>query len=615
MNRTLWICFVLLAAGCTAKVTPASSASGSSGTGASGSTSSSGSSHGATGSTSAGSTGSTTTGGSSTSNTSTTSTGSSTASSTSTTGSTGNSTTGSTGGQTVSNWLGTNVAADLSFVDVSRQLSPFDTPAAQLDANGYPVAGASGQSSTDIGFVLPSGTYTLTWSGTGTVSVSGIGQLGSIQTSNGVSQAPVTITGTPGAFGNFLNISINNGSGQTVTDVHLLYPGFSPGTSQVFLPQFLNLLTPFRALRFMDWLQTNGSTISSWSDHPESSSYGQSPNGNPYDLMVELVNETGKDMWVTIPEHADDAFVTQFADYLRDHLDYARIDAARAAQGNTAPFQLLFEEANETWNQGFAAYATFLSLANASTSRYTGTYNNAFAPSWMGGNSDLMKVGQVEGDRLAHHAAIFRQELDTVGKSSIVAPVLSGWAIGAAYTDVALQFIQANYGDPKTIVSYVATAPYFAPDDSQTGDMASLFSGCAGNIQSYDSVFNDFSTLVSQYQIKMAAYEGGQSLTGTTNQQLKHLAQHDERMYETYLTYLSFWKSHFGDALFMHFSLAGTPGIPENIFQYGYWGSIGGVLVDTNTCGDNLPTLTGSESISSVTQYCPKYRALREQVP
>ena len=614
MNRSLLITIAFAIAGCTAEVTPASTASSSSGTGATGS-GSSGSSHGAT-STASSSSSSTTTGGSSSSSSTSSTTGSTGSSASSTTTSTGSSSTGTTGAQTVSNWLGTNVAADLYFVDVARQLKPFNTAAAQLDANGYPVAGASGTSSTDIGFVFPSGTYTLTYKGTGTLSVSGIGQLvGNFQSVNGVNQAQVTITGTPGAFGNFLNISINNGSGQTVTEVHLLYPGYSPGTTQVFLPQFLSLLTPFRALRFMDWLQTNGSTISNWADHPESSSFGQSANGQPYDLIVELVNETGKDMWVTIPEHADDTFVTQFADYLRDHLDYTRINAARAAQGNAAPFQLLFEEANETWNGGFTAYDTFLALANANTSRYSGTYNNAFAPSWMGGNSDLMKVGQVEGDRLAHHAAIFRQEFDSIGKSGIISPVLSGWALGAAYSDVALQFIQANYGDPKTIVSYVAIAPYFAPDDSQTGDMATLFTGCTTNIQSFDSVFQDFENLTTQYQIKMAAYEGGQSLTGTTNQQLKHLAQHDERMYETYLTYLSFWKSHFGESLFMHFSLAGTPGTPENIFQYGYWGSIGGVLVDTNTCGDNLPTLSGSEAISSVTQYCPKYRALREQVP
>lgn len=522
---------------------------------------------------------------------------------------------GSTGGPTVSNWLGTNLAADLYFVDVSHQLNPFDTAAAQKDANGYPSSGVDGTSSTDIGFVLPSGTYTLVWTGNGSVSVSGIGQMGAVTVANGVSSAPVTITGTPGGFGHFLNLVIQNAAGQSVTNVQLLYPGYAPGTSQVFLPQFLALLTPFRALRFMDWLATNGSTISSFADHAESAQFGKSSAGQPLDLIVELVNETGKDAWVTIPEHADDAYVTSFADSLRDHLDFDRIAAARAAQGNTAPFQLLFEEANETWNQGFSAYATFLAIANANPSLYDGSYDGAYGPSWMGGNANLMKVGQVEGDRLARHAAIFRNELDAIGKGEVVAPVLSGWALGAAYTDVAMQFIATHHGDPGGIVSYVAVAPYFAPDDAQTGDLPTLFAGCTSAIASFDPVFADFQRLTAQYGVKMAAYEGGQSLTGTTHQQLKHLAQHDERMYEAYLAYFSSWKQHFGDALFMHFSLAGTPGVPENIFQYGYWGSIAGVNTDTSTCGDGLPTLAGSESLASVVQFCPKYRALREQVP
>ena len=87
---------------------------------------------------------------------------------------------------TVSSWVGTNIAADLPRVDVTYQLSPFDTAAAQLDASGYPVAGASGKSSTDIGFVLPTGTYNLSFRGTGTLAVSGIGKLGGAwQTVNG----------------------------------------------------------------------------------------------------------------------------------------------------------------------------------------------------------------------------------------------------------------------------------------------------------------------------------------------------------------------------------------------------------------------------------------------
>jgi hypothetical protein len=79
---------------------------------------------------------------------------------------------------TVSSWLGTNIAADLPRVDITYQLKPFDTPAAQLDANGYPVTGASGKSTTDLGFVLPTGMYKISYRGTGTLAVSGIGQLG-----------------------------------------------------------------------------------------------------------------------------------------------------------------------------------------------------------------------------------------------------------------------------------------------------------------------------------------------------------------------------------------------------------------------------------------------------
>ena len=65
----------------------------------------------------------------------------------------------------------------------------------------------------------------------------------------------------------------------------------------------------------------------------------------------------------------------------------------------------------------------------------------------------------------------------------------------------------------------------------------------------------------------------------------------------------------------MHFSLAGEPGIPEMIYQYGYWGSIIGALEDPVKCSPDLPTLAGTEAIDSVVHHCPKYRALAEQVP
>ncbi len=516
---------------------------------------------------------------------------------------------------TISSWLGTNVSADLSRVDITYQLKPFDTQASQKDPNGYPVAGASGTSSTDIGFVLTTGTYKIAYVGTGTLAVSGIGKLGPAWTTvSGEQRNTVDITGTPGAFGNFLTLKITNAPSQTVQSIRILYPGFDYATPPMFLPQFINVLKPFRALRFMDWEATNNSKLTDWVDRPTATHFGASSFGEPYEHIAELVNETGKDAWITIPELASDDFIHQFAKFLRATLDFGRIATARQSQGFTTPFQVIVEDSNETWNQGFSAYATFSAAAKANASRYPGKYSGTYGPSWMSGIGDLMQVGQYHGDRLAKIATIFKTEF--TDQASAIHPVLSGWALGAVYSDVALQFIQNNYGDPKGYVSYIAQAPYFAPpDDSQTGNLASLFVALDQSITSMNTVMQDFKTLGAQWGIPIAAYEGGQGLSGNTNLAIKHLAQHDARMYAAYQTYATFWKTNFGESLFMHFSLASDPGIPENIYQYGFWGSIDGVLTDTTTCGKNLPTLTGTENPTTVLGHCAKYQALADHVP
>jgi hypothetical protein len=516
---------------------------------------------------------------------------------------------------TVSSWMGTNVDVDLPGVDIAYQLTPFDTAAAQKDANGYPIAGASGTSSTDVGYLLPSGVYDISFVGTGTLAVSGIGVLGGAwQTANGEQRNTVAITSTPGSFGSFLTLKITNGAGKTVTGLHILMPGFDYDTTTVFTPQLISLMAPFRAMRFMDWEATNGSTLANWADHPTGTSFGQSTYGQPYEHLVDLVNETGKDAWVTIPEHATTDFITQFATFWATNLDFTKIAAARAAAGFTTPFQLILENSNETWNQGFTAYATFLAAANMNTSRYTGTFTGTFGPTWQSQDSDLMKVAQYEADRLVQIGQAFKQALGA--HADVVAPVLSGWAIGAAYSDEGLSFIKTNYGTPSTYVSYVAMAPYFGPpDDTSTGALGTLFTAVDANITGMDATFQQFAMMATQYGVKMAAYEGGQGLSGATNQTIKHLAQHDARMYAAYQTYLTLWKKDFGTALFMHFNLAGDPGLPENIYQYGFWGSIIGVMEDTATCEPGLPTLTGTETIASVVHHCPKYRALAETVP
>jgi hypothetical protein len=60
---------------------------------------------------------------------------------------------------------------------------------------------------------------------------------------------------------------------------------------QLFNPDFVDLLRKFRALRFMDWFHTNGSTLFSWADRPiRTQAFFGSAKGVPIEVALELAN-------------------------------------------------------------------------------------------------------------------------------------------------------------------------------------------------------------------------------------------------------------------------------------------------------------------------------------
>jgi hypothetical protein len=106
-----------------------------------------------------------------------------------------------------------------------------------------------------------------------------------------------------------------------------------------FNPLFLRQIRDLRMVRFMDWMNTNGSPVVTWDDGPQPDDFSYMWRGVPAAVLVDLANQIGADPWFTLPHQADDAFVTRFATYVHDHLD-PRLRAHA-------------EWSNEVWNWQF----------------------------------------------------------------------------------------------------------------------------------------------------------------------------------------------------------------------------------------------------------------------
>lgn len=108
----------------------------------------------------------------------------------------------------------------------------------------------------------------------------------------------------------------------------------------IFNPDFLDRLKGFDTLRFMDWMETNNSTQSGWSDRPRPGDATWAHYGVPLEVMLALVDELEVDAWFNMPHLADDAYVRSFAQKV----------AATLPDGQRA----YVEYSNEVWNFQFA---------------------------------------------------------------------------------------------------------------------------------------------------------------------------------------------------------------------------------------------------------------------
>jgi hypothetical protein len=200
------------------------------------------------------------------------------------------------------------------------------------------------------------GRYRLSFKGSGTITVTGRAQ--NIRASG--KEIEFDFTPGEGLIGIAISATDPVQTGDYIRDISVVrvenIPLFEVGA--IFNPDWFKHVRDLRLVRFMDWMQTNGSISKSWQDRPLPQHYTYGDKGVPVEVMVALANQIGADAWFNMPHQANDAYVQKFAEYvqvnlatgLKAHVEYSNevwnfifpqaewaAEQARARWGEDAP--------------------------------------------------------------------------------------------------------------------------------------------------------------------------------------------------------------------------------------------------------------------------------------
>jgi hypothetical protein len=457
-----------------------------------------------------------------------------------------------------------------------------------LDADGYPktmttVGDRTSQKFNSVGVLLlrtqpvtanglyPTGQYVLLYDGQGTITASmdaavvsaapGRIVLNVAKASEAGIQVVITAT-DPEHTGNYIrNIRLVKAEYET-----------SLNAGELFSPTFINLVKNFRALRFMDWFNTNGSTLSSWANRPLPSNafWGAKP-GVPIEVAVQLANEIGADAWLNVPIMADDNYITQMATVVHRLLGTSQ--------------RAYVELSNEVWNGVFTQNAYSIKQGVALFPQAMNRWYSGWE--WYG-----MRVAQMSDLWYAVYGPS-----DFKSRVSIV---MAGQAPNPEVIQEALTTPDwTGPGNGPALnhhIGVAAIAPYFF-GALDAADLNTMLASSDGGLKDlFATVYSQagFSSappggwivgqsnawtiktvkMLKPYGIPLVAYEGGQSMEGfptyhdgSPQVNLFIAANVDPRMATAYTEYFNGWKQS-GGTLFMQFTDSGAAG------QFGEWGAL-----------------------------------------
>ena len=434
--------------------------------------------------------------------------------------------------------VGTNSAytGDATWTDVRHLFLPWGEfsgthyspdPSLPLTSTGYPLAPAGTYAEINN---YPDGVYQVSYQGTATLSFWGVGQLTTPATlgSDGLYHALLSVNHSwyPDHGSLCMQVTGLNPS-NPFGNLRIIMPGYSANTTQEFTNSFLQVLQPFSYIRTVDWTATINSTQVNWSDRVTPDDFcDTTSNGVPYEDCIELANEANKDLWINVPAMATNDYIENLAQLVDEDLK--------------PNLKVYVEYSNETWNP---------------------TWTECFQVLAAAGNNPLVTDRTAFEHEVAEQTAYMTKTIGDTFKqvfgqdASRVLPVLGGWAAVPVYNQVALEFLQTNYGPVSNSIADFAIAPYItlsSGTDVPGLTMAGLFNSMENYLNTDVSSWLLQNEALSQtYGVPVISYEAGQGLypNNSQNPTLENQAQNDPGMYTLYKNLIAMWEQDIGTGL------------------------------------------------------------------
>lgn len=193
----------------------------------------------------------------------------------------------------------------------------------------------------------PAGTYTVLYDGTGQLSLGG-----GISNVTQANAHKITFDYAV-QTGNYIELVLDSSLvTNPIRNIRVLMPNTEfTYMTQPFNPVWINKLSIFKSVRFMDWFQTNGwgqpdtyswedARLFNWNERAQLNHYTWANNkGVPYEMAIKLMNDYDLDGWVCVPHRASNQFIDSMATLFKTRVEPQR--------------KITVEFSNENWNWMF----------------------------------------------------------------------------------------------------------------------------------------------------------------------------------------------------------------------------------------------------------------------